>query len=590
MPQTLPLFLAILLAAADGQGTCMGAADATCRATSTPASAGSLFIQHVVQRSQSMLELGNAAMNASSCASYQEWPDVVNGVTCGQCTALVRTAGYTGRCDAYCASFGHVCVAAAEEKDNDCQVREQKRCDEDIGGTSDMLCSCQSADTQGTGFAGGLCGNAGLYSASGSKFFGVEIRSDGGVKICEDCVVRCYLQMSDCVGAHFQLYYPGSSRGICTYFSRIDGLTAAQGYTALTKTEHLQLPVPSPSQPPSPPSGLTPVPSPSQPPSPPSGPTPVPSPPQTSTCYGELQALAQDEGAQIGSQILTSSSPECKNRCSQSAECKSITFCGGWQGCWLKTKSFNGAEATRSKADCRTYYKRSCDGTTLPPIPTGAGMIKVVSYNLYWWNAFGQNPWKGSKITDNIRNNLRPDVLGLQECDSPGTIQSRTGYERASKFSGAQGVMVKPDIFTVGDSGSQDIGATGKWGPRFVTWARLTHKASGRSFWHFNTHWCVHSGNGRTCSASKRYTGAKNMLEIIREKAANEPVIITGDFNAGLDEEGPQHFLRNGFSLAVNEWVDAIFYSTAHWKKVSSEIGDAAHSDHRPVIAELEFK
>jgi len=520
-------------------------------------------------------------MNSTSCDPYQEWPDVVNGVTCEQCTALVRTAGYRGRCDTYCASFGHICVAAAEEKDNDCQVREKKQCDEEIRGTSDMLCSCQSVDTQSTAFAGGLCGNAGLYSARASKFFGVEIRTDGGVKMCKDCAVRCYSQMSDCVGANFKLDYPGSSRGTCMYFSQVDGVAPAQGYTALTKTEHLRFPVPSPS--PAPPT--------------PSSHTPVPSPPQTSTCYGKLQALAQDEGAQIGSRIGTGSSTECKKSCSQTAECKSITFCRGWQGCWLKTKSFNGAEATRSKADCRTYYKRSCDGNT-PPLPkptpppssTGPGKIKVVSYNLYWWNAFGQNPWKGSKITDNIKNNLRPDVLGLQECDSPGKIKSRTGYKPVSKFSGAQGVMVKPGLFTVGDSGSRDIGATGKWGPRFVTWAQLTHTASGRSFWHFNTHWCVHSGNGRTCSAKKRYRGAKNMLEIIREKAGNDPVVITGDFNAELNEQGPQHFLRNGFSLAVNKWVDAIFYSTAHWQKVSSGTGDAAHSDHRPVIAELEFK
>lgn len=543
-------------------------------------------------------------MNSTSCAPFQEWPDVVKGVTCEQCKALVRTDGYGGRCDSYCESFGHICVAAAEEKDNDCQVREKKRCDEKIGGTSDMLCSCQSADAQRSAFAGGLCGNADLYSARASKFLGVEIRTDGGLKICKDCAVRCYLQMSDCVGANFKLDYQGSSQGTCTYFSQVDGVAPAQGYTALTKTEHLRFPVVSPSPPnsptpvPSPPasSPTSPTPVPSSP-SSPSSPTPVPSPPQTSTCYGKLQALAKDEGAQIGSQIGTGSSTECKKRCSQTAECKSITFCRGWQGCWLKTKSFNGAEATQSKADCRTYYKKSCDGNT-PPVPkptspapsTGPVKIKVVSYNLYWWNAFRDNPWKGSKISSNIKNNLRPDVLGLQECDSPDTIQSRTGLKPASKFSGAQGVMVKPGLFTVGDSGSQDIGATGKWGTRFVTWAHLTHTGSGRSFWHFNTHWCVHSGNGRTCSASKRYRGAKNMLKIIREKAGNDPVVVTGDFNAGLDEQGPQHFLQNGFSLAVNKWVDAIFYSTAHWKKVSSGTGDAAHSDHRPVIAELEFK
>jgi len=191
-------------------------------------------------------------------------------------------------------------------------------------------------------------------------------------------------------------------------------------------------------------------------------------------------------------------------------------------------------------------------------------------------------------ITDNIKNNLRADVLGLQECDSPDFIQSQTDYIPASDFQGAQGVVVKPGEFSVLERGSRDINAAGKWGARYVTWVRLSH-ASGRKFWHFNTHWCVHSGNGRTCSADKRYVGAQNMLNVIKEKAGSEPVIITGDFNAGMGEPGPQHFLQNGFSMAVNHWVDAIFYSTAHWQKGWTGTGDPAHSDHPPVIAELEF-
>lgn len=261
----------------------------------------------------------------------------------------------------------------------------------------------------------------------------------------------------------------------------------------------------------------------------------------------------------------------------------------------MKDRALVGDEATKTFGTCKTYYKKSC-GDGFAPVPTPAPTfpvvvgqkIKVVSYNLYWWNAFGQNPWKGQHVTDNIKNSLRPDVLGLQECDDPNLIQSRTGYTAASEFAGAQGVVVKPGVFTIGEKGHRDIGATGKWGPRYVTWVQLTHP-SGRTFWHFNTHWCVHSGNGQTCSANKRYLGAQNMLQVIREKAGNAPVIITGDFNAGMGELGPQHFLENGFTMAANNWVDAIFFSTGHWQKGWTGRGDPAHSDHPPVIAELEF-
>merc|ERR1712151_726669 len=129
-------------------------------------------------------------------------------------------------------------------------------------------------------------------------------------------------------------------------------------------------------------------------------------------------------------------------------------------------------------------------GTAPAPAPSSpanrGGKIKVVSYNIYWWNAFRQNPWKGEKITDNIRNKLQPDVLGLQECDDPNVITRRTNYLAVSDFAGTQGVAVKPGVFRVGEKGHRDIGATGKWGPRYVTWVQLTHP-SGRTFWHFNT-------------------------------------------------------------------------------------------------------
>ncbi|CAE7648347.1 lacZ [Symbiodinium necroappetens] len=76
------------------------------------------------------------------CRNPSRWPDVDNGVTCDDCMALVVTAPYGNRCDKYCESFDHVCVAAAEEQNENCEIQYTKRCDEPIEGTSDMLCKC----------------------------------------------------------------------------------------------------------------------------------------------------------------------------------------------------------------------------------------------------------------------------------------------------------------------------------------------------------------------------------------------------------------------------------------------------------------
>jgi len=213
----------------------------------------------------------------------------------------------------------------------------------------------------------------------------------------------------------------------------------------------------------------------------------------------------------------------------------------------------------------------------------------VVSYNLFWWNAFQQTPSKSESIVYNIQYTLRPDTIGMQECNSAGTIQSKTTYQPASQWNDNNGVSVRPGALTALSSGSRNLNARGRWGNRYVNWAKLRHQSSGRSFWHFNTHWCCCNGNGYTCDADTRYRGAQNMLQAIQQTAGSEPVVITGDFNAGQGERSIQLFLNSGFRLAQWNYVDAVFYSSAHWTKINSSTGSAAGSDHPPVIANLQL-
>jgi len=87
------------------------------------------------------------APTAITCADFSSWPDVDHGITCGGCQALVLTALYGGRCDTYCESFGHACVATAEEMNEDCAIKASYACDTDVGFTSDMLCTCSQVPT-----------------------------------------------------------------------------------------------------------------------------------------------------------------------------------------------------------------------------------------------------------------------------------------------------------------------------------------------------------------------------------------------------------------------------------------------------------
>lgn len=82
----------------------------------------------------------------------------------------------------------------------------------------------------------------------------------------------------------------------------------------------------------------------------------------TGVCYGALPAVAVEEGPGTG-QISTLSLSECQGACTEDQQCQSFAFCPTFEGCYMKSKRFVGNEDTQQFYDCKTYYKRSCDGT-----------------------------------------------------------------------------------------------------------------------------------------------------------------------------------------------------------------------------------
>ncbi|CAK0859326.1 unnamed protein product [Prorocentrum cordatum] len=464
----------------------------------------------------SLVQVGGAslrlAQSRSSCLPVEQWPDVDGGVTCGSCTALVLTAPYGGRCDRYCESFQQVCVAAAEEAAENCDVLYESRCDAEIAGTSDMLCTCSAGGAPGTaaparpprGCWGELAGLAadegesvGVAWTSSEDECRAACEAEEGCESASLCPQwsGCYLK-----GKAFSGNEATVSKGECRTIYR----TSCQGTPPAPTRAPTRAPTAAP----------TPAPTPTSTPAPTLALAPGPSPAGAGGCWSQLAGLAADEGEQVGQTIYTSSMAECRAACEAAAGCSSVSLCPQWGSCWMKDRAFAGGEATVSKGDCRTYYRAQgavCSAAPQPTDAPAAGQrIKVVTYNLFWWNAFGTNRWSaGESVLRNIS----------EECDDPWLVQQGTGYQPASSFAGAQGTFVDGSLFEVssaaGATGHQDLQATGKWGPRYATWAQVTHKATGRSIWHFNTHWCVHSGNGRTCTWETRLSGARNMVDLI---------------------------------------------------------------------------
>jgi len=81
------------------------------------------------------------------CDSIGQWPRVKEGVVHGKCSSLVQTSLFQGRCDRFCASFGHTCTTAALEVDQDYLAKTTARCDQPIEGRSNMFCTCEKSMT-----------------------------------------------------------------------------------------------------------------------------------------------------------------------------------------------------------------------------------------------------------------------------------------------------------------------------------------------------------------------------------------------------------------------------------------------------------
>jgi endonuclease/exonuclease/phosphatase family metal-dependent hydrolase len=149
--------------------------------------------------------------------------------------------------------------------------------------------------------------------------------------------------------------------------------------------------------------------------------------------------------------------------------------------------------------------------------------------------------------------------------------------------------------------------------PRIVTWCMFENKINHKKFFVFNTHF-DHIGK------VARAESAKLLLKKVKEIAGNYPAVITGDFNAGdedepikiiVDKNNPDHFTDSKFiSLAPhygpdgtfnaftnkevdNKAIDHIFiknnFKVLKHATISESWNGRFSSDHFPVFAQISF-
>ena len=275
----------------------------------------------------------------------------------------------------------------------------------------------------------------------------------------------------------------------------------------------------------------------------------------------------------------------------------------------------------------------SAEPPTASPAPQAADSLNVMSFNIRYGTARdGDNAWelRRSALIEAIEA-FRPDVLGVQEAlhfQLDELVVAMPRYQRIG-MGRTDGVeageyaailidrsrleVLEESTFWFSDTPS--VPGSTSWGndiTRICTWARLRDRASGRSFYAYNVHWDHRS------QPSRERSGALLLQTIIGRGFSEDPVLVTGDFNAGETNpafrqllESPEALLVDTFRLihpmvgevgtfngfegtTSGEKIDAVLASGG-WEVVAAQIDRATRqgrypSDHFPVTATLTLR
>lgn len=177
--------------------------------------------------------------------------------------------------------------------------------------------------------------------------------------------------------------------------------------------------------------------------------------------------------------------------------------------------------------------------------------LRVMSFNIRYGTANdGKDAWPTrEKLVLDVIRKYQPDLLGTQETlpfqaeylQSQLPEFSYVGWSRDTSPNGEQcGVFIRTDRFDVVESGQFWLSETPEekfsksWDsslPRVATWVRLKDKLSdGRQLLFMNTHF-DHRG------VEARRNSAMLLRRRAAEMAADQPVVVTGDFNCDEGSE-----------------------------------------------------
>ena len=222
------------------------------------------------------------------------------------------------------------------------------------------------------------------------------------------------------------------------------------------------------------------------------------------------------------------------------------------------------------------------------PVPVigtvlAAEHLTVMSFNIRYGTARdGDNAWEYRRdAVIELIDTSRVDVLGVQEAlhfqleeianAIPRYRRIGVGRDDGAEAGEYSAILIDSSRLEVLEEGTfwfsdtPDVAGSTSWGndiPRICTWARLQDIDSGRSFSVYNVHWDHRS-------QPSRERAAELLIERIgRNGAPADPVIVTGDFNAGEGNLAFRYLLESDGALAI---VGATFRCWRGWRSADVE-------------------
>ncbi|CAE8589874.1 unnamed protein product [Polarella glacialis] len=228
--------------------------------------------------------------------------------------------------------------------------------------------------------------------------------------------------------------------------------------------------------------------------------------------------------------------------------------------------------------------------------PSGQNLkVKALTYNLFWWNLFGQRRGNGGsagKLIASSQASQAFDVMGFQECDDVNRVLADAGLQNDyGSVNGGHAIAIawRKSSWELLASGKGDVNEDQRsqyYGNRAAQWVRLRHTQNGQTLFFVNHHGPLPVNSGGQCGGEAT---AFNMLRMIGSNAfQGDLIILVGDFNSQANTqtttalEGYMHRVYTGSSFGG---VDHIFSNCDETAMYSAVNLGAGGSDHEALSA-----